>query len=223
VGPRARHHQRGGYRLLRIVRRNSGSVVAWRRAEGAAVGSGQGCGDDRQVTFTSEDRVRDVPHNLNLDGFDSPYLRYAGWQGSASPGAPTRPPWWPASRVPASCMNAFTHPTGVTQGVPRQRCRPLERRWGPAVPNNVTGSAAWTWRVADARGARPHRLLRRPRPCGRQPASPDLHARGRRPRRPPQRDALLDPTRRARLVEGCRTSSTYGYSPLAGVHRSTTT
>jgi hypothetical protein len=28
-------------------------------------------------------------------------------------GAPTRPPWWPASRVPASCMNAFTHPTGA--------------------------------------------------------------------------------------------------------------
>jgi hypothetical protein len=37
-----------------------------------------------------------------------------GWRGSASPGAPTRPPWWPASRVPASCMNAFTHPTRLS-------------------------------------------------------------------------------------------------------------
>jgi hypothetical protein len=36
-------------------------------------------------------------------------------RGSASPGAPPRPPWWPASRVPTSCMNAFTHPTGVGQ------------------------------------------------------------------------------------------------------------
>ena len=35
-----------------------------------------------------------------------------GWRGSASPAAPTRPAWWPPSRVPASCMNAFTHPTG---------------------------------------------------------------------------------------------------------------
>jgi hypothetical protein len=35
-----------------------------------------------------------------------------GRGGSASPGVPTRPPWWPASRIPASCMNAFTHPTG---------------------------------------------------------------------------------------------------------------
>ena len=30
------------------------------------------------VTFTSEDRVRDVLHNFNLDGFDSLYPRYAG-------------------------------------------------------------------------------------------------------------------------------------------------
>ena len=31
-----------------------------------------------RVTFTSEDRVRDVLHNFNLDGFDSLYPRYAG-------------------------------------------------------------------------------------------------------------------------------------------------
>jgi hypothetical protein len=34
-------------------------------------------------------------------------------RGSASPSAPMRPPSWPASRVPASCMNAFAHPTGL--------------------------------------------------------------------------------------------------------------
>ena len=31
-----------------------------------------------RVTFASEDRVRDVLHNFNLDGFDSLYPRYAG-------------------------------------------------------------------------------------------------------------------------------------------------
>jgi transposase len=31
-----------------------------------------------QVTFTSPDRVRDVLHNFNLDGFDALYPRYRG-------------------------------------------------------------------------------------------------------------------------------------------------
>ncbi len=31
-----------------------------------------------EVTFTSTDRVRDVLHNFNADGFDSLYPRYAG-------------------------------------------------------------------------------------------------------------------------------------------------
>jgi transposase len=31
-----------------------------------------------RVTFTCEDRVRDVLHNFNLDGFDALYPRYAG-------------------------------------------------------------------------------------------------------------------------------------------------
>ena len=31
-----------------------------------------------EVTFTSPDRVRDVLHNFNTDGFDSLYPRYAG-------------------------------------------------------------------------------------------------------------------------------------------------
>ena len=31
-----------------------------------------------RVTFASEDRVRDVLHNFNLDGFDALYPRYAG-------------------------------------------------------------------------------------------------------------------------------------------------
>jgi transposase len=68
-----------GNRLLRIVRRSSGSVVTWRRAQMVLL-SAQGMDAARiaQVTFTSSDRVRDVIHNFNADGFDALYPRYRG-------------------------------------------------------------------------------------------------------------------------------------------------
>jgi transposase len=68
-----------GNRLLRIVRRDSGSVVTWRRAQMVLL-SAQGMPVPKiaEVTFTSPDRVRDVLHNFNTDGFDSLYPRYAG-------------------------------------------------------------------------------------------------------------------------------------------------
>src|SRR5437899_5491170 len=68
-----------GNRLLRIVRRSSGSVVTWRRAQMVLL-SAQGMPVARiaEVTFTSADRVRDVLHNFNTDGFDSLYPRYRG-------------------------------------------------------------------------------------------------------------------------------------------------
>src|SRR5690348_2437193 len=68
-----------GNKLLRIVRRSSGSVVTWRRAQMILL-SAQGMDPARiaQVTFTSPDRVRDVIHNFNTDGFDSLYPRYKG-------------------------------------------------------------------------------------------------------------------------------------------------
>lgn len=68
-----------GNRLLRIVRRSSGSVVTWRRAQMVLL-SAQGM-DVTQITkvaFTSPDRVREVIHNFNDDGFDSLYPKYAG-------------------------------------------------------------------------------------------------------------------------------------------------
>jgi transposase len=68
-----------GNRLLRIVRRSSGSVVTWRRAQMVLLSAqAMDVAMIAQVTFTSEDRVRDVLHNFNLDGFDSLYPRYAG-------------------------------------------------------------------------------------------------------------------------------------------------
>ena len=68
-----------GNRLMRIVRRGSGSVVTWRRAQ-MVLWSAQGMSVQQiaGLAFTSEDRVRDVLHNFNADGFDSLYPRYRG-------------------------------------------------------------------------------------------------------------------------------------------------
>ena len=68
-----------GHRLLRIVRRGTGSVVTWRRAQMVLLSAQRmPVGKIAEVTFTSPDRVRDVLHNFNADGFDSLYPRYAG-------------------------------------------------------------------------------------------------------------------------------------------------
>jgi transposase len=68
-----------GNRLLAIVRRSSGSVVTWRRAQMVLL-SAQGMDAEQiaEVAFTSPDRVRDVINNFNEDAFDSLYPRYAG-------------------------------------------------------------------------------------------------------------------------------------------------
>ena len=68
-----------GQRLLRMVRRSSGSVVTWRRAQMVLLSAqGMDVPAITRVTFTSADRVRDVLHNVNRDGFDSLQPRYAG-------------------------------------------------------------------------------------------------------------------------------------------------
>src|SRR5215211_5049457 len=68
-----------GNRLLSIVRRGTGSVVTWRRAQMVLLSAQQmPVAKIAEVTFTSPDRVRDVLHNFNTDGFDSLYPRYAG-------------------------------------------------------------------------------------------------------------------------------------------------
>ena len=49
-----------GNRLLRIVRRSSGSVVTWRRAQMVLLSAqGMDVPQIAKVTFTSPDRVRD--------------------------------------------------------------------------------------------------------------------------------------------------------------------
>jgi transposase len=68
-----------GNKLLGIVRRGSGSVVRWRRAQ-IVLWSAQGMDVPAiaKIAFTSEDRVREVIHNFNADGFDALAPKYSG-------------------------------------------------------------------------------------------------------------------------------------------------
>jgi transposase len=71
-----------GKRLVRIVRRGTGSVVTWRRAQMVLLSAqNMDVSGIAKVAFTSEDHVRDVIHNFNADGFDSLYPRYRGGHG----------------------------------------------------------------------------------------------------------------------------------------------
>ena len=65
--------------MLRIVRRGTGSVVTWRWARMVLL-SAQGMNVNKiaTVTFTSPDRIRDVHHNFNADGFSSLHPRHKG-------------------------------------------------------------------------------------------------------------------------------------------------
>src|SRR5881392_1393417 len=68
-----------GQRLVRIIRRGSGSVVTWRRAQMVLLSAqGMDVAAIAKVAFTSEDRVRDVIRNFNADGFSSLYPKYKG-------------------------------------------------------------------------------------------------------------------------------------------------
>ncbi len=65
-----------GQRLLRIVRRTSGSVVRWCRAQIVLLwAQAMGATAISEVVFTDPDTVRDVIHDFNRDGFDALYPR----------------------------------------------------------------------------------------------------------------------------------------------------
>jgi len=68
-----------GNKLLSVIRRGSGSVVRWRRAQ-IVLWSAQRMDVPAiaRIAFTSEDRVRAVIHNFNDDGFESLAPRYSG-------------------------------------------------------------------------------------------------------------------------------------------------
>jgi transposase len=63
--------------LLRIIRRGTGSVVTWRRAQMVLLSAlGMAVAENAEVTFTSAGRVRDVIHDFNTDGFEALHPRY---------------------------------------------------------------------------------------------------------------------------------------------------
>lgn len=68
-----------GNKLLSIIRRGSGSVVRWRRSQ-IVLWSAQrmSVAQIAEIAFTSPDRVREVIHNFNTDGFDSLAPKYSG-------------------------------------------------------------------------------------------------------------------------------------------------
>src|SRR5213593_3272501 len=68
-----------GNRLLGMIRRTSGSIVTWRRAQIVLLAA-QRMPPARiaEVVFSDPDTVREVIRNFNRDGFDALYPRYRG-------------------------------------------------------------------------------------------------------------------------------------------------
>jgi transposase len=68
-----------GNRLLRMIRRSSGSIVTWRRAQIVLLAA-QRMSATRiaEVVFSDPDTVREMIHSFNRDGFEALYPRYRG-------------------------------------------------------------------------------------------------------------------------------------------------
>ena len=135
-----------GNRLLRMVRRSSGSVVTWRRAQMVLLSAqGMDVAAIATVTFASADRVRDVIHNFNADGFDSLRPKYAGGRplkfspSSARRSSRSR---WPARPItgcrsrPGACPSWPTtwSAQGVVEDISHEGLRMLLREAGVSFP-----------------------------------------------------------------------------------------
>jgi hypothetical protein len=76
-----------GNRLLKIVRRSSGSVVTWRRAQMVLLSAQRmDVAKIANIAFTSPDRVREVIRNVNpscAHQIIPGRSRYGGWQGAS--------------------------------------------------------------------------------------------------------------------------------------------
>jgi transposase len=126
-----------GNRLLRIVRRSRGSVVTWRRAQMVLL-SAQGMDVPMiaKVTFTSPDRVRDVIHNFNADGFDSLQPRYAGGRPPKFT-LPQRQEITKTALARPACRSWPTSwsPRGVVDDISHEGLRTLLREEGVSFPS----------------------------------------------------------------------------------------
>jgi transposase len=136
-----------GNKLLRIVRRSSGSVVTWRRAQMVLLSAqGMAVPQIAEVTFTSADRVRDVIHNFNTDGFDSLRPKYAGGRPpkfsvdqrqEIKKAALSRPADHdlPFSTWSLSKLADFLVAEGVVDDISHEGLRTLLREEGVSFPN----------------------------------------------------------------------------------------
>ena len=91
-------------RLVRIIRRSSGSVVTWRRAQMVLLSAqGMDVPAIARVAFTSGDRVRDVIRDFNADGFGSLLVmtddKQTGWRALL---------WW--RRIPKAPWRMIPKP-----------------------------------------------------------------------------------------------------------------
>ncbi|XVQ90089.1 helix-turn-helix domain-containing protein [Microbispora siamensis] len=152
-----------GNRLLRIVRRGSGSVVTWRRAQMVLLSAqGMSTAQIAKVAFTSEDRVRDVIHNFNTDGFDSLYPKYKGGRAPTftlpqrreiKKIAKSKPAehGLPFSRWSLIKLADFLVAEGVVEDISHEGLRELLRAEG------VSFQAVKTWKAPATRTTRPRR------------------------------------------------------------------
>nr|WP_244888275.1 helix-turn-helix domain-containing protein [Streptomyces scopuliridis] len=130
-----------GRRLLRIIRRGTGSVVTWRRAQMVLLSAQDvPVAKIAEVTFTSADRVRDVIHNFNADGFEALYPKYKGGRPRtftlrerrerreikkitkskpAEHGLPFRPGVWPSWQSPGRPASNTSTPSPTARSYPR--------------------------------------------------------------------------------------------------------
>ncbi len=149
-----------GRRLVRIVRRGSGSVVTWRRAQMVLLSAqGMDAAAIAKVAFTSEDRVRDVIRNFNADGFSSctRSTRAAGRRSSPLPQrreikkiAKSRPAEHdlPFSTWSLSKLAEFLVAEGVVDDISHEGLRVLLREEG------VTFQRLKTWKASRDPGLR---------------------------------------------------------------------
>ena len=137
-----------GNRLLRIVRRTSGSVVTWQRAQIVLLSAhGMTPSQISEVVFTDPDTVRDVIHNFNADGFEALYPRDKGGR----PQTFTLPVRQEIRRIALSDPDDLGQPGACrswrTIWLPRGCHRHLARRAAPvAQSEGVRFQAVRTWK-----------------------------------------------------------------------------
>ena len=175
-----------GRRLVRIVRRGSGSVVTWRRAQMVLLSAqGMEAAAIAKVAFTSEDRVRDVIRNFNADGFGSLYPKY---QGGRPPKftlpqrreirkiAKSRPAehGLPFSAWSLSKLAEFLVAEGVVDDISHEGLRTLLREEGVTFQRVKTWKASKDPDYAVKKATGPGRARRRP--CCRRSPRPETAA-----------------------------------------------